>query len=223
MPPCPGSPESYTLINVKGFFHWRRNRGSLTPVVLNAVMQRRSEAMKALSPAIKALRLLLLPLMAPLRSASLHNDLFAWLQDSWLASGEIGYGNLKNRELHQKYTLDKVLKAPYRCIAVSDMLQVIIPPCSYAVKRQNSLVTDFVLEATLVWEQAGAYYSRTETSLLYKIEEGITSECLFVFEMPSHAAWFLVLKLVCFEGSEWAKHPMHYGMRVLEAGGKDSP
>jgi len=115
VPPCPGNRDAYDLVNRDDHYYWRSKKGTFKRVVLNTALKQRSHAMKALSATIKYLRHNLIPYMQPLPTAGLHNKLFKWLQQSWIEHGKVDYSGMKYKELHDDYTLQKILMAGYRC------------------------------------------------------------------------------------------------------------
>ena len=218
VPPCPGRAEDYSLADRGGYYYWRRKRGTVKPATLNAAMQKRNDAMRALGPVIKQLKMALVPLMQPLPAGTLQNDLFKWLQQYWVDTGLLSFENLQHRDLHRKYRLQKIFHAAYNHAASNEHLQLMLPQCSYAVTPQNKLVTDFVVEAVLLWETSQGFETSTQTSSLYAINKGMHTGCDFSWPLPEQGNWLLLLKLICFEGDEFASHPMHYGIKVIATG-----
>jgi len=220
VPPCPGNPTDYDLVNRNAYYYWRARKGTYKPVVLSEALLQRNYALKALSPTIKYLRHILIPYMKPLPTGSLHNNLFKWLQQSWIDTGQIDYSGMRGKELHDTYTLQKILQAVYSCTLQDHILQLRLQyPCAKAVSKPGPLVTQFALEALLLWGTGDDIRTSSRQTLLFDITEGINSECVFEFELPQGQHWLAILKLVSFEGDENAKHPKYYGMRVVEVGG----
>ncbi len=221
MPPCPGVPEHYDIVDRKGFYYWRRKKGTFKPVQLNEALRQRSAALKALSPSIRHLRHTLVHCMQPLPSGSLQGNLFKWMQQSWIDNGTINYAGLRQQELHETYTLQRILGAGYHWKREDNILQLSLSnPAPYAYQFAGPLVTQFALEAYFITGIGdGIQYARQQSSL-YDVTKGIDNDCVFEFELStSDEPWMLLLKLISFEGKQHAMHPKYYGMRVLEVGG----
>jgi hypothetical protein len=218
VPPCPGNPAHYTLVNRDGYFHHRLNRGTLKPAKLNPAFLERNIALSDLSPAISQLRHILLPLMKPLPTGKLQSSLFKWLQKAWINHRHISFDEMKGSDLHPKYRLWSVLQERYRSTVNDDQLQLFIPAAGNALHPKNNLVTDFLLEAILLWQDEDGFETIIQTSPIYKASEGIMVSHTFEWSLPECQAWMLLLKISCFEGSQYATHPMHYGIKVLETG-----
>jgi len=218
VPPCPGNPGEYDLVERDFCYYWRRKKGTYKPVVLNAALQQRSDAMKALSHYIRYLRHTLLPFMHPLPAGRLHNNLFKWLQQGWIETGTVAYHGLKQQELNATHTLQKTLVAVYSCTVKENRLQIMLQqPCRLPVARPGPPVTQFALEALLLWGTGDSIETLSRQSVVYDIKEGINSEGVFEFDLPQQP-WMAVPKLVFFEGNQPASHPKYYGVRVVEVG-----
>ena len=219
VPPCPGNRADYTLVDRRGYNYWRLKRGTIKPAGINDSLRQRSEAMKALSPTIRYLRHILIPLMKPLPHGELHSNLFKWLQGSWLENGRIDYSGMQGKELHSTHTLHKILLGGYRPQITTDSISISLMQRKEVFSKPGPLVTQFALQATLIWETGDAIREESRYSPIYDIKTGIDNECVFEFKVPAAVPWMAILKLVSFEGKVTAYHPKYFGMRVLATGG----
>lgn len=219
LPPCPGDPKDYQLARMYGKYYWRQRRGRSTPITLNDSLQARATAMKMMKPTLQQLRQLLCSFMQPLPPGRLHQRLFGMLQEGWVSKQQIDYGLLKGMELAPEWPLEKLLKAPYVSSLTQGSLQLKIAATKQAIVPRNNLVTEFVLETLFISGEGDGILTANETSVLYDITTGITTDCLFEYKLPEQQSWMLLLKAACFEGKEWAVNRKHYGVRVVAAGG----
>ena len=218
LPPCPGNPDDFKLVNFREKYYWRLKRGKRKPAVLNRALQARADAMKALKVTIRELRQILADFIQPLPSAYLHQRLFGMLQGSWVANATIDYRRMEGMEIQADRGLDNLLTTDYHVKRNGPILQLIVSASKHALRPYNQFVTEFVLQALLVAGTDEQMRSTAETSVIYDVQQGIEADCIFQFEPPSHEPWLLLLKVACFEGECCAMNRKHYAVRVVGVG-----
>lgn len=218
IPPCPGDPQNYTLVNRNGYYYWRLKRGTIKPATLNPVFRVKSIAMSQLSPVIKLLRQYLIPVFHPISAGSLQPSLFKWLQQPWIDSNMISFTNMNGVDFNPKNPLASSLRANHRCMVTDEAISLTVFADPLALKPKNGIVTEFVLEAILLWRDGDGFQIDTQQSAIYPIREGIIADSVFEFLRPINAPWMLMLKLLCFEGNKFACHYKHYALKVVETG-----
>ncbi len=218
LPPCPGNPTDYLMVNRNRKFYWRLKRGRRSPAVLNNSLQARADAMKALKITIGELRHTIAHFIQPLHPGNLHQRLFGLLQATWVEDRKIDYRKLAGMEVQAEWRLDKMLQSECQTRHQGSILQLVIPAMPFALRAYNKYVTEFVLEALMVSGTDAQLRSRGETSAIYDVQQGIPADCVFEFEPPAHEPWLLLLKVHCFEGASCAVNPKHYAVKVVAVG-----
>jgi hypothetical protein len=219
VPPCP-DPERYVWVNRASGGYWKLRRGSVKPAVLNDSFQQNSSAFTITSPATARIRERLEEFTKGLAISNLHNSLNGVLVKTYNATGAVDFSQLKKFEIQEDHPLDKILLTQYQVQQAAHSITIQIKVTEGVVKKYSQLVTDFYFEGILLFGDAliaGGLDVAYAVSKPYAFEDTITDDCRLVLPLPVNMQpWMLLLKVSCLEGNEMAKHPRHYGMRVVE-------
>lgn len=219
--PCP-DPERYVWVNRRSGGYWKLKRGSVKRAVLNDSFKQNSSAFKICSPVASRTREKLEEFTRGLATGSLHSRLTGELVKTYNATGVVNFSRLKGFEIQEEHPLDKILLTQYRVQQAEHSIIIQIPVTEGIIKYYSPLVTDFYFEGILLHGDvltAGLLQVEYAVSKPYFFADTITDDCRLVLPLPQQKVhWLLMLKVSCLEGNEMAKHPRHYGMRVVEVG-----
>lgn len=217
-PPCP-DPERYEWVNGEGGY-WRKKKEKGTAV--NSSLARNNATTSILAPAIKRIRSILEEYTRNLAIGKVQARLSGLLSRVFKEKGEFGFAGLKGFDFQKEHTLDKLLLTQYKVYTYSNHVELAIPVATGAVKKYNTLVTDFYFEGILLQGNAlheGDLSVEYTVSAPYSFTNTLTETCKLQLPLPSgNKPWMLMLKVSCLEGNELAAHVKHYGMKVVEAG-----
>jgi hypothetical protein len=221
LPPCP-DPERYTVAEDKDGYYWRLRRGCGKPAVLNASFARNAALTGPTNKAAARILAALEPFLTGIRTNALSGRIGGLLKKAINKNGGADFSFFESFEFQQEHPLEQLLKTAVVVTVQDGMVRLCIALDETAVKAQNSLATDFYMEAVLLCGDALAENGlRTDSreSPLYAFGRLSKGECRLELELPQEPApWMVLLKVSCLEGNELAVHPKHYGMRVVEEG-----
>lgn len=217
--PCP-EPGSYEWVNSSEGGYWRKKKQKGSSV--NSSLSDNNAATKLLAPAIKRIRNMLEEYTRSLDPGRVQGRMSGLLGRLFRKTGKIDLAVLKGFDFQKEHTLDKLLLTQYQVHVYSNDVELVIPVTAWAVKKHNSLVTDFYFEGILLYGDAmqdGSLAVEYSVSAPYSFTNIITGCCKLKLPLPPNGIpWMLLLKVSCLEGNELAAHVKHYGMRVVEAG-----
>lgn len=221
IPPCP-DPERYVFVATKEGGYWRLKRGSVKPATLNTTLGHNADNLKVTSPAAKRIVSMLEPFLHGLRGGRIIARLGSGLSKALNANGYMHFSFLDGLEWQKECPLNKLLLGSIYVYQAGDHLQIRVPLGENYMARHNNLVTDYYLDAILIYGDAGedgGLRIDSVVSPLYSFKHTAKTECILSLPLPSTTQpWMLLLKASCLEGNELAVHYKHYGMRIIKTG-----
>jgi hypothetical protein len=201
--------------------HWRRKRRKNAS--LNRSFTNNVSATAIVSPAVSRIRNRLEEYTRRLATGRLHARLSGLLGKTYKEKGKIDFSALKHFEFQKDYPLNQLLLTQYQVNQDFNFIELLIRVKDGAVKKLNTLVTDFYFEGILLYgdvladEPLKVEYAISQP---YNFTNTATDDCKLILPLPkNNEPWMLMLKVSCLEGNEMASHVKHYGMRVVEVGG----
>jgi hypothetical protein len=222
MPPCPGNPEDYVLVESKEGKYWRKKRGIVRPARLNATFQSNAQVMAVVSPAAKRVSTAMHPYLLGIAGGRLNVRIANAFRKSLKEKGCLRLSYLKGMEFQAAHPMDRLVRGQYT-VSVSDTsVRVELALDQITVEPLNPLVTEYYFELVLLYgdvnEETGLRTESTE-SPLYFYRDKTKAVCVLELDLPHQVDWCVVLKVSSLEGNQLAAHPMHYRMRVIEGKG----
>jgi hypothetical protein len=222
VPPCPGNPEDYVLVQSKEGVHWRKKRGTVRPARLNPAFLGNAHAMAIVSPAAKRVIAAMRPFLRGISRGRLNARIANAFRRSLKEKGCLQVSYLKGLEFQADHPMDGLVKSQYSVSVGSGSVRVEIPIDHIHMKAQNPLATEYYFELVLLYGDANEDWGlRTESveSPLYVYGDRTKRVCVLELDLPEQEDWCVILKVSSLEGNQLAVHPMHYRMRVVEGEG----
>lgn len=217
-PLCPGNPEDYVWVLSSEGDHWRRKRGTVTSAVLNGAYKEASLNTKIASPAAKTVRHALEPYLNGITTGRLNNRICNAFRKSLKENKRLSLSYLIGIEMQKNFPLDDMLVCDYRVVVNNSKVQIVIPIKRGAVRRFNSLASDYYFEAVVLFgdvtKDEGLKTESAVSALISCIMEP-DSVCTLELSIPQQEDWCLLLKISTLEGNEMAAHTKHYRMKVV--------
>jgi hypothetical protein len=218
-PPNPDA-ESYIWVSTKEGGFWRRKRGYIKKVKLNAAYKQSSESTKICSPAASRIVRKLRPYMEGLRPGRITVRICGELRKTFNTTEKLTMACLDGFDLQPEYPLDNLLKEQMHIEEKKKSVIVIIPVTEHTIKRLNKLVTDYWFELVLLYgdiSKENSLHTESADSGVYAMETSYGNSCKLSLTLPDQP-WIAMIKINSIEGNEPAMHHKLYGMKVVAAG-----
>jgi hypothetical protein len=219
VPPCPGNPEDYVLVQSKEGVHWRKKRGTVRPARLNPAFLGNAHAMAVVSPAAKRVIAAMRPFLRGISRGRLNVRIADAFRRSLKETGSLRLSYLKGLEFQAQHPMDGLVKSQYTVSVRARSVRVEVPFDHLHIEAQNRLATEFYFELVLLYGDANEEWGlRTENveSPLYVYGDRAKRVRVLELDLPDQEDWCVILKVNSLEGNYLAVHPMHYRMRVIE-------
>jgi hypothetical protein len=221
IPPCPGNPEDYVLVNSKEGPYWRRKRGTVKTATLNTAFKNNVKLTKIISPVAVTIRKKLEPFLEGLDTGRFLANVSGLLKKEYYKSGKLDFLALKDYELQPSHHLQTLLRRTYEVHIKKNEIIIEIPLGENVVKKVNKQMTGYHFELILLYgdlTKQNTLRSDSDTSSVYDMQLKTGTRCRLSLILPSKkVSWMALLKLTCTFGNKPASHRSHYGMRVVWA------
>lgn len=216
------NPDPRIWIDVKTKEGWYRKRKPKVKPKLNPVFQEHNIAQAESMPAAMRILNRLEEWTRGFELGRIHMMINSKLKKSYLEDGKISFKYLLRLDIQPKRTLKQLLiQVPYASVTDEVMVKILIS--DQMIKVKKSIFTDYFFELIMLWgdptKERGLRVDSVESPIFSKkiIE---AEDCVLRINIPStRQPWMCLLKAGCIEGNEMAKHPRHYGMKVIAVGG----
>ena len=219
IPPCPGNPEDYVLVETREGFHWRLKRGSIKPAKLNTAFKNNVKLTKLTSPVAVTIRKKLLPFLEKLDTGRFVANVSGLLKQEYYKTGKFDFIALNGYEIQPYNPLGKLLRRNHYVQIKKNEAIIEIPLSENVVKKFNKQVTGYFFEAILLsgdLAKPGSLRVDSDTSAVYDIGLKTDITCRMSLTLPTKkVSWMVMLKLSLIQVNEPASHFSHYGMKVV--------
>lgn len=220
IPYCP-DPGNMVLVKTATGYHWRKKRGTVRPVVLNAAFAENVDLSRIAGPIAAKIVARLQTFTRGLATGRMVLKVTNALRRSLKEERDMNFSFMNGMELQEQYPLQRLLLSSYRVTVGNGEVVVIVDVEPACVARHNTLVTDFYLEAVLLQSSKNGEQLLVEhaTTGLYPIDGQQSEEAMLrLWFADVRGPWMVLLKVSCMEGVQPAVHPKNYGMKVVAVG-----
>lgn len=217
--PFCADPENHVLVQTRESTFWRKKRSKGR---LNEAFARNADLSKQSGPASRRVVQRLLPFLKGIDRGRLTLRISHAFRKSLKEYEKMNFSTLKGLEMQRDHPLHQLLLTDYKVVKDGSGCTITIAIEKDCVKKRNRIVSHFYFEGLLLYGdpaiENGLRVESTE-SKLYPFGEEPREVCRLCLSLPQDdMPWMVLLKVSCLEGHEMAVHPMHYGMKIIEAG-----
>lgn len=208
-------PLNYIIVRTKNGDVLRRKRTD--PSINDAFKEMANETC---STAAKQIVMKLKPFTEKM-GGSVNVYLSGRMRSAKKQTGSYNYSLLPGFEFQRDYPLEKLYAGQYRVRKEGQTVYIDVPVSKGYMNAHNTLVTHYYFEAVALFGDAmipGSLRVEDDKSPLFDFKKANKTTVNFSFVLPADTPYLIWLKAGCMEGHEAAKHPMHYGMRVVAVG-----
>lgn len=220
-PPCP-DPDKYALVRGKNGYFWRRNRGTVKPAVLNAVLKRSASLTGPSNRAAKQMMTLLAAFTQEMALGTSVTRVAGAFKKSYLQTGKMDFRFLEQLKFQENHPIYKFYTGYISAKVKESSIHLDIEVGDRFIKRHTRSATGYQLKAILLYgdpSKERGIKIETDESHTYLFGDVERATCKLSFVLPSrNRPWIVLLHIGCTMDKHGDAGPKYQALVVVKTG-----
>lgn len=222
LPPAPGHPGEYIIVNSKEGQYWRRKRGTVTKAKVNAALKKNNELAAIASPAAKRIRDKLAEFTKQMDTGRFIARVSGRLMKALRKNGAIDYSFLDEYELQPDRRFSELVLHNLPVLVQNGEVIANFSVKADTVKQHIKSVTGFYFDLVLLYgdpTKNNGLRIESDTSPVYPFDMKNDMTCRLSVTLPTKKIpWMALLRAGCMKGQEVMEGDRYCTMKVMAVG-----